>query len=128
MEVLTEKQYKARVDVIVKWAKQGRAIKEMDLTKAESEMYYLLCNLYAAYRHGGLSAEEGARRKEAILNNFWSRKKEDDFRTTMAQHYAEQNARIESAANAYAKNRTLENADKLYKAIYGMEPTKKEEP
>lgn len=34
---------------------------------------------------------------------------------------------VESAANDYAKNRTLENADKLYKAIYGMEPTKKEE-
>lgn len=127
MRGLTEKQYKERVNVLAKWAKQGRAMKESEMTRAESEMYYQLCNLYAAYRFGGLSAEEGAKRKERILNNFWARKREDDFRTTMAEHYAKQNAKIESAANAYAKDRTLENADKLYKALYGMEPTKKED-
>lgn len=126
MQSLTDSQYKERVNVLVKWAKQGRAMKDAEMTKAESEMFYLLCNLYAAYRCGGMTAEEGARRKERILNNFWDRKKEDDFRKTMGEHYAELKKRIESAANAYAKNRTLENADKLYKALYGMEPTKEE--
>lgn len=126
MQSLTDSQYKERVNALVKWAKQGRAMKETEMTKAESEMFYLLCNLYAAYRHGGLTAEDGAKRKERILNNFWARKQEDDFRKTMGSHYAELKKRIESAANAYAKNRTLENADKLYKALYGMEPKKEE--
>ena len=27
---------------------------------------------------------------------------------------------VEGAANAYAKNRTIENADKMYEVIYGM--------
>lgn len=127
MQSLTENQYKARVNVLVKWARQGRAMKGSEMTKAESEMYFLLCNLYAAYRHGGLTAEEGAKRKKRIINNFWARKQEDDFRKTMGEHFAEMKKRIESAANAYAKDRTLENADKLYKALYGMEPKKEEE-
>lgn len=126
MRDMTVEEYKRRVNTIVRWAKQGRPIKEADLSKAESELHYQLCNLYATYRFGGLSAEDGARRKEKILNNFWARKEEDDFRTTMAEHYAKQTVRIESAANAYAKNRTLENADKLYEAIYKMSPVKEE--
>lgn len=126
MEFLTERQYTARVNVIVKWAKQGRAIKEFDMTRAEADMYHSLSNLYATYRIGGISADDGAKQKEAILNRFWARKQEDDFRKTMGSHYAELKKRIESAANAYAKNRTLENADKLYKALYGMEPKKEE--
>lgn len=127
MQSLTEKQYRERVRVLVKWAEQGRSMKESEMTKAEAEMYHLMCNLYATYRVGGISADEGAKRKKEIMNRFWSRKREDDFRTTMAEHYAKQTVRIESAANAYAKDRTLENADKLYKALYGMEPTKKED-
>ena len=34
---------------------------------------------------------------------------------------------IERAANRYAKDRTLENADTLYKAIYQVPVTKKQE-
>ena len=49
------------------------------------------------------------------------------MREKLVQSCVERTVRIESAANAYAKDRTLENADKLYKALYGMEPTKKEE-
>ena len=117
MQEITEKQYKERVNVLVKWAKQGRDVREAELSKAEAEMYYALCNLYATYRIGGVSAEDGISRKAKIMKSFWE---------TMSQHYAEQNARIESAANAYAKNRTLDNADRLYKALYGIEPNKKE--
>ena len=41
-------------------------------------------------------------------------------------NFAEQRKRIEHSANAYTKNRTLDNADQMYKALYGMMPSKEE--
>ena len=43
------------------------------------------------------------------------------LRERVVQHSVEMLKAVELAANAYAKERTLENADRLYQAIYGVE-------
>lgn len=126
MENLTEEQYRKRIDALLRFAKKGHWPVD-ELTAAEEELYRDVQNLYAMFRQGSITAEDGKSRKAQILNKFWSKKDEEGFRRMVSKRYSNMMIRIESAANAYAKDRTLENADKLYKALYGMLPTKEEE-
>lgn len=127
METLTEEQYKRRVEALIRFARKGYWQDEYELTEAERDLYKGMQNLYASFRQGLITVEEGKKQKSQLINRFWSHRKEETFRRTMAKHYSDMKIRIESAANAYAKNRTLENADLLYKALYGMMPNKEEE-
>jgi hypothetical protein len=126
MENLSDDRYKERINSLLRFAKSGRCTDIDELTEAEEELYRGVQNLYAAFRQGAISVEEGKARKTQLVNRFWSRRSEENFKKTAAKRYSEMIVRVEGAANAYAKNRTLENADRLYKALYGMEPSKKE--
>lgn len=97
------------------------------LSLIDRMMYQSLACLYVRFNLKGITKEQGASEKQKLSLEYNLAISQRQREVNMAQHYAEQNIRIESAANAYAKDRTLENADKLYKALYGMEPTKKEE-
>jgi hypothetical protein len=99
-----------------------------DLSLADQMAYQALSSMYSRFRVRAITREQGAEEKKKLFLTYDKAYRQREREVNMAQHYAEQNARIESAANDYAKDRTLENADKLYKALYGMEPTKKEEP
>lgn len=56
-----------------------------------------------------------------MSNNFPQRLREQRLlsRERLAQHCAKMFRDVEAAANAYAKERTLENANRLYQALYG---------
>jgi hypothetical protein len=90
-------------------------------------MYLCLRELYSSHKKGVISREVGQIEKGKLMYSYDIAKKRFRFEARRAEDFANRTMRIESAANAYAKDRTLESADKLYKALYGMLPTKEEE-
>ena len=77
------------------------------LSLAEQQTYQAIRYLYAVYRAKRITQAQAAQEKEAL----------------MEKSYAKQTAMwkdLEAAANRYGTDRTLENADKLIEAIYGV--------
>lgn len=77
--------------------------------------------LYAQKRAGIIDRETGTREKAKLgyQRGVWERK--FMLRERVVQHSAEMLKAVELAASAYAKERTLENADAIHKALYGLE-------
>lgn len=98
------------------------------LNLLDQYMFLSLRLLYSSHKKGEISREVGHIEKGKLMHQYDVAKNRLKFEEIKAESFSTQRMRIESAANAYAKNRTLENADRLYKALYGIEPTKKEEP
>ena len=97
------------------------------LDPADQWMFLSLRLLYESNKKGIISREVGRIEKGRLAHQRSVMEQKFGMREKLVQSCVERTVRIESAANDYARNRTLENADKLYKALYGMEPTKKEE-
>ena len=83
--------------------------------------FLCLRSLYAQARNGVIDRETGSREKAKLgyRRDWWERKLM--LRERVVQHSVEMLKAVELEANAYAKERTLENADRLYQALYGME-------
>ena len=83
--------------------------------------FLCLRQLYAQKRAGVIDRATGSREKAKLRyqRDLWERKLM--MRERVVRHSVEMFKAVEFAANTYAKDRTLENADKLYQAIYGME-------
>lgn len=83
--------------------------------------FLCLRSLYAQKRSGVIDRATGSREKAKLRyqRDLWERRLLS--REKLVQHCAELFRDVEAAANAYAKERTLENADKIYQALYGME-------
>lgn len=94
------------------------------LSLLDQQMFLALRLLYQSHKKGVISREVGQIEKGKLMYQYGVTKKRFRFEERQADHFAEQRKRIEGAANAYAKDRTLDNADRLYKALYGMEPNK----
>jgi len=86
--------------------------------------FLALRDLYAQNRSGLIDRETGAREKAKL----GYRREQVCRKLKVREGLVERSARfyrdVEHAADAYAKQRTLENADELYRAVYGMLPTK----
>ena len=87
-------------------------------------MFLALRMLYQSHKRGFISREVGQIEKGKLMHQYGTAKNRFRFEADKVDSFAEQRMRIESTANAYAKDRTLDNADRLYKALYGMEPSK----
>lgn len=83
--------------------------------------FLCLRSLYAQKRAGIIDRAVGSAEKAKLRRqrDLWEQRL--FFREKLAKRCVEMFQTVEAAANAYAKDRTLENADKLYQAIYGME-------
>ena len=81
----------------------------------ETLLWYRLRDLYRAVRNNQMTKAHGADLKTGALAAFQVGKIQYDRAVMLWQH-------IEQAGIAYANDRTLENADGLYRAVYGMEP------
>lgn len=92
--------------------------KGLDL--ADSLLYLGLKRTYADYKSGIISRKEGSEIKETLVYNHTKAKSELEFLSRRALELSE---RIQSAKQNYEKNRTLENADALYCAIYNKHLT-----
>jgi len=84
--------------------------------------FLALRSLYAQKRGGVIDRETGSREKGKLRyqRDILCRKlgAKEDMAIRSARFFQD----VECAANAYAKNRTLENADKLYRVVYGLLP------
>lgn len=79
-----------------------------------------LRGLYAQVRSGAIDRAAGSREKAELVyrHDLWERKLM--LRERVVERSAGLFRAVELAANAYAKERTLENADRLYHALYGI--------
>lgn len=90
------------------------------LDVVDTYVYMSLKYLYAAYRCGLISREKAAEEKKTIIFNSRPAKSKLEFLDRENDYLKK---KIGLAAEAYLKERTLENADRLYKAIYNISET-----
>lgn len=88
----------------------------------EQMAYQALAALYGRYRLKLITRDQGHEEKGRIIYALDLRRRQEDANRKLTKQTADMFRNIEGAANAYAKNRTLENADRLYQVIYGMIP------
>lgn len=83
-------------------------------------LWYMLRDIYRDFKAGRLDAEKGAERKKHSLS-IWEK---ETFRARQLNELADSAGklwkRIEMYADTYRLNRTLQNADRLIEAIYGV--------
>ena len=89
-------------------------------------MFLSLRLLYSSHKKGAISREVGQIEKGKLMHQYSIAQNRFRFEADKAESFSSQRMRVESAANAYAKDRTLDNADRIYKALYGMEPNKED--
>lgn len=95
-----------------KIAMQGGEIPE-GLSGPEITAFLQLRLLYANFRAGAIDREAGAREKVKIADVYRSEK----FRDDRLQNWFKARNATDFARIEYAKNRTLENADKIVEAL-----------
>ena len=90
------------------------------MTYVDWLLWYMLRDVYRDFKSGKLDAQKGAERKQHSLS-IWEK---ESFRVRQLNELADRAGklwtRVEMAASAYQKNRTLKNADKLIEAIYNI--------
>lgn len=89
--------------------------KQLDV--ADTCAYIALKNLYAMYRKGLISRKDASEEKKRIVYNWTTDKSKIEFLNRDSDALRD---RICKASEEYAKNATIENADKLYAAFYNL--------
>lgn len=90
------------------------------LSLAEQQTYQAIRYLYAVYRAKRITQAQAAQEKAKMLRELRMMQEKEAL---VEKSYAKQTAMwkdLETAANRYGTERTLENADKLIEAIYGV--------
>lgn len=89
---------------------------------ADELLYYQAKELYDLHSKGMITAEVGKERKQQIISSYISN-------INIEKRYVEQNFQmaafwktIEATGRNYAKDRTIDNANAFYKAVYGLLP------
>lgn len=92
-----------------------------DLDIVDQLTFLSLRELYSQVRAGKIDRETGSQEKGKLRyqHDLWEGRLR--LKERLAQHSVDMFKAVEGAANAYAKDRTLENADRIYKALYKME-------
>ncbi len=92
------------------------------LSLPDQMLFLGLRSLYQTYHSGGIDRETARREKGKLgyQRDLWDRKLH--IGEGLSQKSVEMFKAVEASASRYAKERTLENADKLYRAVYGVLP------
>ena len=110
-----------RAEEIIKLAAQGLPMQGK--TKPFDELlYYQAKELYGLFAKGMIEKQTGAERRQKITKAYIGNCKREKLWADQNQQTAALFKGIEAAGTAYAKNRTLDNADSLYYAIYRVRP------
>ena len=97
-------------------AMHGQPIpKELDI--ADSCLYIALKNLYAMYRNKLISRENAKEEKRRLIYNWKYDKSKIEFLNRDSDALRN---KIGDASESYKNNPSIENADKLYAAIYNL--------
>ena len=89
---------------------------------ADELLYYQARELYDLHAKGMITAAIGAERKNKIIAAYIINSNREQQYTRSNMQIAEFYKSIEAAGCNYAKNRTIENADRLYYEVYHMIP------
>ena len=84
---------------------------------ADTAAYMALKYLYAMYRNGLLNRKEAKAEKETIIYNWAEAKSRLKFLNRESKELKE---KIGYASAEYAKNQTIENAERLYCSLYNL--------
>lgn len=112
------------VELKFPWERQAMNGEEMPdgLSLEEQLAYQALAHLYGRYRMKLINRERGRAEKGKIAHALNCRKQKEDMSRRLAEYHTQLIKALEGAANDYAKSRTLEAADRMYQAVYGMRP------
>lgn len=95
---------------------QGQPLsKGLDI--ADSCLYIALKNLYAMYRNKLISRKDAKEEKQRLIYNWKSDKSKIEFLNRDSEVLKD---KIGAASENYKNNPSIENADKLYAAIYNL--------
>lgn len=86
----------------------------------EQQAWQAVAHLYGRYRLKLIDRKTGHTEIGKISATLDLRQREANADRKLCKWHADLMKAIEGAANAYAKERTLENADRLYKTIYNL--------
>ena len=89
--------------------------KQLDV--ADTCAYIALKNLYAMYRKGLISRKDASEEKKRIVYNWTTDKSKIEFLNRESETLKR---KIGSASEKYAKEPTIENAERLYCALYNL--------
>lgn len=96
-----------------------------DGLKVYEQIYFWgLSEIYRCYRNGQIKREEGSKRKKILIRECEQLRQKYEEYFEWCTYYQILYCRISQASSNYAKERTLENADKLYELIYNVSPPK----
>ena len=84
---------------------------------ADSCLYIALKNLYAMYRNKLISRKDAAEEKHILVYNWTTDKSKLEFLNRDSDALRD---KIGAASEDYKNNPCVENADKLYAAIYNL--------
>ena len=87
------------------------------LDVADSCLYIALKNLYSMYRQGLISQKDASEEKKRLLQNWITDKSKIDF---LNRESDELKNKIGEAAETYKNVPCVENADRLYAALYNL--------
>lgn len=90
------------------------------LSLAENLLWYRLRDLYQGFAKGAVSKDKAAEEKKKVLKQFESDRQTEATAKRYGDFHASLWRGIESAANNYHENKTIENADKFVEAVYGV--------
>ena len=96
----------------------------MRLELHEKAFYIFLVNLYDSYKKGLISKARAVQNKEEFYNECMTLKGDIDF---LKRDTAKLKTGLAETSKAYAENRTLENADKMFKCFWNTSEVKWEE-
>jgi hypothetical protein len=88
-----------------------------DLDVADTCAYIALTHIYAGYKAGLFNKLEAREKKEAIVNAWNLHKSKIEFVERKSDSLA---GRIKEASDRYVYDSTVENADRLYAAFWGL--------
>lgn len=98
-----------------------------NLNLTDAKMYQALSWLYKRYYAKYITREQAKNEKRKLLYQYNEEKKQRKYEFELCCKQQEMFKKCEIAANNYAKQRTLENADELYKVIYNLTVDKNRE-
>ena len=87
------------------------------LDVADSCLYIALKNLYAMYRKGLISRKDATEEKKRLIKNWTTDKSKIEF---LNRESDELRNKICEAAETYKNVPCVENADRLYAALYNL--------
>lgn len=100
-------------DELIRLAAQGGEM-PAGLNAAESFLFLSMRNLYSYAKREGMAKEQGAKEKNEILKQF----ERMDLWLRIAEEHMRKEREFGTAFEDFAKDPTLENADKLHRAWF----------